>query len=840
MGIYQCTGNRRGRVGLRALRRAPVLAVAALACLVGAAAAQAAPSWRIESLSNTTAQPGGTLTYLLQFTNLGDAPAGGGAGAMTFRGDLPSGVTPVSVTAPPGLPSRWDCSSSEFGTSGGTVQCVDSSDVISASDLAMLNVAATIDGGAASGIATARFQVAGGGALDAAATVDPTRVQRDLPGFGLDAFDMQALADASGAPSTQAGAHPYAITTSIDFNTVFNPNPLIGDAWPVEPAKDVLVDLPPGVIGNPTSVAQCSAADLAGTGGFGSRSFCPPTAQVGTVVARYNGALSGQPNLDGPLPLYNVVPPPNEPAKFGFIDHGTVVTFDARLRSDGNYGISVDSRNLPEGLDFAGTTLTFWGVPADPVHDPERACPGFPPPSQQGGKSCSSGAPLTAFLRNPTACTEPGTGVPTTVHLDSWVHPDAFEDETFFSHEPPGYPFAPEDWGPQQGLSGCDEVPFDPSLTALPTSSTRAGQPAAFSFDLQLPQSDDPHAIGEGDLRKAVVQLPEGVAVSPLSADGLGACTTAQIGLLGTQFAEPPRIRFSAAEPACPDNAKIGAVTVTTPLLARPLTGSVFLAAQGDNPFGSLLAVYIVAEGSGVILKLPGLIETDPLTGRLRATFDDNPQLPFSDLKLEFKGGPRAPLVAPDACGTYQTDATLTSWSGKQVDSKSTFTLSGDSSTCPRLAFSPTFHAGTENPVAGASTPFHMTLTRGDGDQQFKSLTVYTPTGLLGRIKSAQQCSSSAAVTAACPAGSQIGSATVGAGAGSNPFYITDGKVFLTGPYKGAPYGLAIVVHALAGPFDLGNVVVRAAIYVDRRTAALKVVSDAVPDDPQGRPAQPA
>jgi uncharacterized repeat protein (TIGR01451 family) len=841
--------------GSRRIGRLAALALFALALLAAAAPASASgPAWRIDSVANTTVAPGGTLRYELQLRNVGDAVADGLSGdPFILTATLPSGVTAQSITVRGGLfdPSfiAWSCSGDGGGpvTGSSTVTCTIPDQIFPQSSILAVNgfglipaeptLAVNVAPGT-TGTFTAAFSVSGGGAAPAS-TVDATRASSDPPGFGIDAFDAQVAADAAGATSTGSGEHPYGITTTIDFNTTTTTRlaPPLDDLWPVEPVRDIVTDLPPGFVGDPSQLAQCTASELAHVeGGFVPRSLCPPTSQVGTVMLRLNGQPFN-PNVMGPIPVYNMVPPPDRPARFGFNVEGTVATLDATVRSGGDYGLTVTAPKVPEPLGIAGTTVTFWGVPADSSHDTERACAGEHQP-WNGGPTCTSGARPTAFLRNPTTCVPDSVGLATTVRLDSWDHPGAFTPPaTSVSHLPPTYPQPPESRGPVVGLSGCEKLPFDPKLTAVPVSS-QADSPSGLTVELTMPQTNDPSALAEADLKKAVVTLPAGVHVAPPSANGLGACSSSQIGLLGTDFPAPSPIHFTPDAPACPDNAKIGTVRIETPLLPQPLTGSVYLAAPHDNPFGSLLAIYLVAEGSGVVVKLPGRIDADPASGQLTTTFDDNPQLPFTKLHLEFNGGPRAALATPSQCGTYTTHAELTSWSGKTVSSDSSFAIdaNSDGTPCAAPGFSPGFSAGTLNPVAGGDTSFLLRLTRGDRDQELGSVTVDMPSGVTGRIASAVLCPEAAAAAGTCGDGSLVGTIAVGAGAGSNPFYITNGRAYLTGPYKGAPFGLSMVVPAVAGPFDLGNVVVRAAIFVDRRSTRLRVVSDPLPRILQGIP----
>jgi uncharacterized repeat protein (TIGR01451 family) len=854
-----------GRRRAAARRRRVLACVAAGALFLLAFSASAwgqQAAWRIDSLSNSTVAPGGQLQYNVQITNVGDADGDGSE--IDVTASLPPGLTAVSATMADAFFESFPACTAGDGSSpvagASDVKCTDMNQIFDQLDAPggnfhTLELVAAVDL-SASGTVKATFQVSGGGASAPASTVDPTLVTDAAPSFGIAAFDGQVASNPAGDPETRAGADPYSASTSIDFNTMTNPNPAIGPLWPVAPAKDVVVDLPPGFIGNPTGVAQCNSSDLATSIGPKAIESCPPTAQVGTTMVRLNsildsptqGALIGASSLFGPVPVFNMVPPPGVPARFGFNVAGTVVTLDASVRTGSDYGVTVIVKNVSEGVAVGGTTLSLWGDPSDPSHDPDRACPGQPAPWQGGvtaaDPTCASQTPAaaipkTAFLRNPTSCTPTGVGLPTALHIDSWPNPGRlnadgtpdltdpnWQSASFTSHLPPAYPSPPGDFGTPQGPTGCENVPFDPKLTGQTQGPGRANAPSGFAFDLTLPQSDDPGVIAEADLKKAVVTLPQGVRVSPSSANGLGACSPEQIAL------------SSAADPTCPDSSKLGTVTIDTPLLKQQVTGSIYLAAPHANPFGSLLAVYLVASAAGVTIKLPGEVTTDPTTGQITTTFDNNPQLPFSHLHLQFDGGPRAALVTPKACGTYTTDAQLTSWSGKTVDSKSSFTVvaNSDGSSCSAPGFSPGFSAGTVTPVAGADSTFALRLTRGDQDQELGSLAVDMPTGLLARISNTVLCPDGAAAAGTCTDGSLIGNVTVGAGAGSTPFYISTGRAYITGPYKGAPYGLSIVVPAVAGPFDLGNVVVRAAAFVNRTTAQLKVVSDPLPTILQGIP----
>lgn len=632
--------------------------------------------------------------------------------------------------------------------------------------------------------------------------------------FGIASFDG-AVVNQDGTAASQAGSHPYEVSVTIAFNSHSTPD-IFDVLVPDEDVKDVLVDLPPGLVGDPTiTPTRCDLADLV-------VQACPDSAQIG-VAKVTRGLTGGSSDIDASL--YNMVAPPNVPAEFAFAVDGTPVVLTPTVRSATDYGVTVSALNALQAIPIVATEVTIWGVPADPSHDVQRCNqldPDVDPPvcndqsNDDRSHPHSVGVPPVPFLRNPTACTPAGVGLETKLAIDSWKNPGVFEHASFFSHLP-GDPLT------QLGPTDCERVPFDPSVSARP-GTDKANALSSWSFDVGLKQNENPIGLAQSDLRKAVVTLPAGVRVSPSSANGLRACTQTQIAL------------HSTADPTCPDASKIGTMTIDTPLLDLPLSGSVYLAAQNDNPFGSLLAIYLVTKGRGVIIKLPGKITPDPVTGQLSTTFDDNPQVPFSNIHLAFKGGPHAPLVNPATCGSFTTQAQLTSWSGKTVDVSSSFTVdrANDGGACKPRGFAPTLSAGTKDPTAGKSTSFVLRLTRGDDDQELQSLSVQMPQGLLGKIAATTLCAESAAKDGLCGDASRIGSVTVGAGAGSSPFYITDGRAYITGPYKGGPFGLSIVVPAKAGPFDLGNVVVRSAILIDRRTAALTVVTDPFPTILQG------
>ncbi|HEX5853527.1 MAG TPA: hypothetical protein VFY36_10590, partial [Solirubrobacteraceae bacterium] len=446
-----------------------------------------------------------------------------------------------------------------------------------------------------------------------------------------------------------------------------------------------------------------------------------------------------------------------------------------------------------------------------------------------------------AFLTLPTSC-----GVPfeSSVEGSSWSAPGKASEVA----APLSYTLH-DGSGQRLDLHGCNKLPFSPSIDVKPEGSA-ASTPTGLSVGVHVPQETllTANGLAEADVRDTTVTLPAGMQINPASADGLEACSTAAVGF--ERFEEQTQTElFSSVPAACPDASKVGTVEIKTPLLPDPLEGFVYLAEQNANPFGSLLALYIVAEDpvSGVRVKLAGKVTPDVTTGQLTSTFERTPQVPFEDLKLKFFGGPRAPLSTPPYCGSYTTSASFTPWSGTAAATPSSdFAITsgpGGSPCANPLPFSPSLMAGSSNIQAGSFTPFTTTISREDGNQNLSGVQIHMPPGLLGKLSSVQPCPEPLASEGTCGADSLIGHTVVSVGLGSNPYTVSGGRVFITGPYKGAPYGLSIAAPAKAGPFDLGTgpcdcVVVRAKIEVDPHTSALTVVSDSLPQILQGIPLQ--
>ena len=596
----------------------------------------------------------------------------------------------------------------------------------------------------------------------------PVNAHASEPPFEIQGFTASVSGE-SGDEYTQAGGHPYEAETAFHFPTLTSGE--VAGVYPVEFVRETIVELPPGFIGDPQATPRCALAQLNQNVYSGT---CPAAARVGTLTL--NGSNAGD------YPVYNVVAERGYAAEFGANVAGKDIVVYGHVRSGTDYGLTVTTPGIIS-VGVSEYRFTFFGTPA----------------AQNG-----SGGAGVPFLRNPTNCAATEL---TRLKADTWQHPDVWYEATKSS----------------PNVTGCDKLPFTPSISVTPESTT-AGAPSGYSVDLHLPQNENPNGLAEADLKKAVVTLPAGVAVSPSAASGLGACTPAQVAL------------HSEGPAACPDSSKLGTVQVDTPLLDHPLQGGVYLASQGDNPFNSLLALYIAAYDpqTGVVIKLAGHVTADPVTGQLSTTFDNNPQLPFEDLKLDFHGGPRAALVNPQTCGTYTTTTELTPYSETPPASPSSSFQIDQGCSSPQ-SFAPAFSAGAINPQAGAFSPFTATFSRSDASQRFGAISVKTPPGLSGVLTGVPLCAEAQAASGTCSAASLIGHTSVSAGPGVSPFSLA-GQVFLTGPYKGALFGMSIVVPAIAGPFNLGNVVVRASIAIDPATAQLTVTSDPLPQILQGIP----
>ncbi|MGA8364244.1 MAG: hypothetical protein WB709_06960 [Solirubrobacteraceae bacterium] len=666
------------------------------------------------------------------------------------------------------------------------------------------------------------MSVTGGGASPATVT-RPISVG-GTNGFGVADYKL-VPEEEGGTASTQAGVHPFALTSVLTLNT----NEVAADSRDQQSAgmaKDVIVQLPPGLIGNPTPFPQCSDAQFTTQQLPSLHNSCEAKAAIGVALVNYNVPGAQQYNTQT-VPLFNLRPLMGEPARFGFEVIGRRVYVDTSVRSGSDYGVTATVSNITQTAGFLGSKLTFWGVPGDSAHDHSRGWECLESEADGKPSTCPAGvASPPPFLSMPTSCSGQ---LRSSVQADSWEEPHPSPVQLSQA------PLFAEDQA--AALDGCNQLQFDPQISVapdVPDASTATG----LTIGVHVPQTAALNAEGpaESALRNTTVTLPEGVSVNPGGADGLEACSMSQIGYLGKQLSEPDTSLFTpvVGNPFCPNGSKIGTLELETPLLPNTLKGSVYLAAQNANPFGSLVAIYLLARDpvSGVVLKLAGEVALNKDTGQLVTTFKNTPPLPFENLRMHFFGESRAPLGTPSSCGPHTTQATFAPWSGNQashVSSTFDITTGPNGAPCPggSLPFAPSLTAGSLNNQAGAFSSFATTLSRDDGNQNLRSVQLHMPAGLSGVLSGVTLCGEAQANAGTCGEGSLIGETTVSVGLGGNPYTVKGGRVYLTGPYGGAPFGLSIVNPAKAGPFDLGQVVVRAKIAVDPHTAALTVTTDA-------------
>ena len=846
---------------------------------LGASSAQAATGADVKATwGDTTLTPGGAGQFTLQARNIGEADLEEG---FTITDELPSGVTATDITWGPDTiyefceEQGWPLCEAAFGLSPTctgigteTVTCEltlfdlllfeqgksSSSKAQDDGYLPQIFVDVAVDHGA-SGTATNTATVEGGGAppftdSDQVSFGEPPSTFGTIPGsFEADLFD-RVYPD--GSRARQAGDHPVEQRVNFDFTDESRISPVDGTRETLANAfvRTVEVSLPRGQIGNPEALPKCDPTVFAEVGASPNSTACPPDTQVGylNIPAALGGGRNGRgccifnPNrLLNRVALYNVAPPQGTPVDLAFNAGGVVIGhIYATLDPAQNYAIKSVTPNIAAGVDVRGAEVTLWGVPADPAHDRFR----FFSEGQPGGIALGApwgGSPIRPFFTNPMDCGFDNGG--DRIRVDSYSHPGEFSAVQEDSHP--------------LNVTGCEDprFRFEPNTSLQPTTKD-AGAPTGLDVHLEVPQRDDTvdeakklyaeegfvKGIGTPPMKKVVVTFPEGMTINPAAAQGLESCSPSQIGL-GTN--DPV---------SCPDASQYGTLTLHTPALPvdEQPEGFVYIAKQNDNPFHNFLSLYLVIQqpDRGILVKIAGRADLDPATGQITTTFDDLPQFPVSDIEMNLKGGLRAGLVNPQTCGRKTIQATFYSWHEPavpiEVDSNFKITKNPDGSPCLNsLAdrpFDPQLSGGTLNNAAGSYSPMELRMTRTDLEQELSVAEGTAPPGLLASIKGVGRCSDAAIAAAAnpdrtgaeeqanpsCPASSLVGSVDAGAGVGQVITYVK-GKVYLAGPYKGAPVSGVAIVPAKAGPFDLGNIVTRAPGYVNPKTAELHLVTDKLP-----------
>jgi hypothetical protein len=772
--------------------------------------------------------------YTVTVTNVGGGPTEPAAGPVLIADTLPANVEAIAV-------SGTDIGSGNaLVCPAGTTTCM-SEEAVEPGDTLVMYVEVQVT--SAPGEATNVVQVSGGGA-PAASTSPPLTLPNPVGGptapFGIAALGFAAH-DVSGGLDTQAEDHPYGVTATVNLNTAvtaLSPGELVPGA--VEPPKDLVVYLPLGMVGDPTAAGRCTETELAGRVGFDLETGCPADSRVGTVVVfeESNATGSVAPPQSGGVTtaIYNMVPEAGYPAQFAFKFLGKPIPLYASVvHTNAGYALRIATPGVPTTIHVEGVATTFFGNP-------------------QAAFGESSESPRS-LLTNPGNC---GAGPLTArVEADSWVHP-----RTWISAKTVAY----------SSLSGCNLLQFEPTVEMRPeTAQGQAEAPSGYEIKIKLPQAPDQFpALATPDLKNVTMTLPQGMTLSPAGGDGLAGCEAS-----GSNGIDMPTDLSGGAERSpteagegeaigpdgmthltaghCPNQSQIGTAEIVTPVLSSPLEGHVYIAqpkcggpgqpdcTTADATNGSLYGLYVEAEGAGVVVKLAGSVSVNPQTGQITARFLENPQLPVSEVKLNLKGGPRAPLATPRQCGAAVTSSDLTPWSAPMTPDatpSASFPVSwnGSGEPCPAtLPFAPALLAGPTNVGAGAFGSFTFTLTRGDRQQDVSRLQVHLPPGLLGMLSQVALCEEPQAAQGTCAEASQIGTVNIAAGSGAQPLWVT-GKVYLTGPYAGAPFGLTVVVPAVAGPFNLGDVIVRAQIDVDPHTTAVTIASDPLPQILDGIP----
>jgi len=799
----------------------------------------------------TDLHPGSGGTVQIDVMNTGATPS---SGPITVTDTFPQGI---GVTAAGGMHFdtlaseaeevkqfggvRWSCRTAKEERV--TLTCTSNPQFLSELPsgagenflaLERIGVDVQIGAHAPEGALKNRVTVAGGNATETAVVSSSITVSSSEPGYGFSGFDVW-FTNADGTLDTQAGSHPYEMTTAVGFDELAGGQVAGGEPRALE------VELPPGFSGEPNSAPRCTRGQL-------SADECPAETQIGEDMPLFANEGGGGAEGGGTLAVYNMVPPPGVVDQFAGIILGKPVFFDTAPRGYGRYDLVTHVDNLPANAKLDGSILRLWGVASESSHDRARDTAGVSEEDKQCRMhGCPSTAPARPFLSLPTSCEGPQ---PFRIFgLGTWEEEAARAEEKIVSHNL-------EDV--ETGFTGCSKLSFYPSLTtSLETGA--ADSPAGLGVDVTFPQEAlrVPGRLIEAPPKNTTVTLPAGLVLNPGQAAGLQACTEAQARL------------HEEGPPACPLASRVGSVKVRTPLLEgafeTELKGRVYVLSQyegrpGEEPRATLqsnppaLQLLIAISGDGVNLKLPANVQLNEATGQLTTTLTETPALPFTSFELLFTGTQQAALASPAGCGTYTTTSDFTPWStpfDADLFPSSSFQITAGpgGGPCPAspLPFSTSLIAGATSDEAGAYTGFSLLLQRGDGQQRIEKLQLAMPKGLTGVIGAVPLCPEPQASAGECESASQIGNATVASGPGQYPLVIPqpgdpESPIYLTGPYEGAPFGLSIVTHVIAGPFDLEKgtrcdcIVTRAKIEIDPLTAQIVVTTQPLPQIVDGIP----
>ncbi|MDQ3725163.1 MAG: hypothetical protein M3335_04610 [Actinomycetota bacterium] len=624
----------------------------------------------------------------------------------------------------------------------------------------------------------------------------------------------------------QAAGHPHFGFTQF---IVKHSKGTLGPKPEAEIAR-LRVDLPVGLNVNPGATERCPLATFKA-----DPKACPPESNVGDSYV-----TAADPTLGGSVPLhaevYNVEPVQGETARFGLELGGNEVYLEGDVNWAGDYheGFTIEvPKVLPAALEgfVLKNRLVFNG----------RAGNG-------------------TFITTPSTClgeafTESGSAYSTWLRAASYPQLEnkpPYEDYVWpQSAEPPLESPIPPGTSPKE----CESIPYDPELTLDP-GTAQTNSPAGVTVDIDIPH----YSLLESEqqtstTRESKVTLPLGMGLNPSAATGLQTCTDAEFG------------KGTSNPVKCPEASRIGTATIDSPALptkedgeemeaAGPaLKGPVYVGQQlsRDPLSGNQYRIFInaVSERYGVDVRLIGNVSADPQTGQLTTTISETPQAQVEEFVVKLDGGPRAAVSSPPTCGPNKGGAVMVPWSEPWAHNTATPTDSFSMTEAPgggkcaktmaERPFAPSFGAGPASSKAGAFSPVSISIARADGQQELKGTDILLPPGMTGKLAGIPYCPEGALAAAtgragndekansSCPGESQVGVATVTAGTGPAPYKIEGSKVFLSGPYKGAPLSLAVITPATAGPFDLGTVVVRVALFVDPETAQIRAVSDPLP-----------
>jgi hypothetical protein len=849
----------RGRICERAAGTGLILVVSFLLLGVCAGPAFAGAWWHLSTrVAPSQPMPGQKAIVIVSATNVGDSGVNATVSPVTIKDILPEGLEATKNIS--GKPAFREFPTNSMTCDPQTLSCTSQPETFPAFERLEVKIEVNVKPDARTDEQNVAEVRGGEQEGQAGAEVPPVKLARQIPmsgqatAFGVEEDGYTLVPEEEGgAPDTKAGSHPFQLSTTLNLNQAAEPLGELGLAAtaPALP-KNLSFDLPPGVIGDPRAVAPCPIAGFLAVVLPARVNDCPADSAIGVVVVTINEPIVFK-DTTRAVPLWNLEPAQGEPARFGFEVIGDSVVLDTALRTGGDYGVSVSVHEAPQTAQVLSSEVTIWGTPGASSHDQSRGWECVAGRAWEKEATCQPPEhhSANAFLTLPGSCTGP---------LKSTVQGESWPVKTLGNEPGQTFPLTGSTEDQLPGFENCNALPFEPSI-ALQSTEHSASTPTGLNVNVSVPQQGALQAgqLAEPPIKTTTVTLPAGVQLNPAAAGGLQACSEQQIGyqgLLGEDplspgAPQPPR--FTTAPATCPNASKVGRVRIQTPLLEQELQGSVYLATPAplgepdQNPFNTLLALYIVAEdpAAGIRVKLAGQTELEPQTGRVTSTFQDTPQVPFEELSVELSGGPRASLSTPSSCGSSPIEASFLAWSAEsenalfhtpstRPEEQLTVTSGAEGGPCSDPPpFAPALQGGATSSQAGAFTGFALAITRPGSDQQLAGATVTLPPGDAAVLASVTPCPEPQASQATCGSQSEIGQATASAGLGPDPYTVTGGRVYITGPYQGAPFGLSIVTPAVAGPFDLGNVVVRSKIEVNPHTAQV-TISSAIPTFVQG------